>query len=162
MSDDNAMDVDNAPKIPPPCIFRDISHQSPMCSSSPSLPQVLVDNFKKEMIAEASSAHLSERLINAGSDKNLEYALFNVLLTSWTVIKGTDLQKYVDFSSGPDIRKLLQSLNGSEVEELKSAVLAGDWARLITHRMCPTCFRGKYIVIWYRHSETSKTSQRSP
>ena len=160
MSDDNAMDVDNAPKTPPPCIFRDISHQSPMCSSSPSLPQVLVDNFKKQMIAEASSAkHWSESLINAGSHKNLEFALFNVLSSSWRVLIGTDLQKYViDLSSGPDIRKLLQNLNGSEVEELKSAVLAGDWARLITHRMCPTCFRGKYIVIWYWHSETSKTS----
>jgi hypothetical protein len=54
-------------------------------------------------------------------------------------VNSTALQQYViDLSRGLDIRKLLQSLNDSEVGELKSAVLAGDSARLITHRMCPT------------------------
>ena len=154
MSDDNAMDVDNAPKTPPPCIFRDISHQSPMCSStssSPSLPQALLDEFKDEMIEEASAAkEWSERLINAGSVEDLlQTVLFQVLSSLGRVVMRTALQKYIiDLSGGLHIRKLLQSLNGSELEELKRAILAGDWACLITHRMCPTCFQGKYIVIW--------------
>jgi hypothetical protein len=112
-----------------------------MCSSSPSLPQALVDEFKKLMIEEASAAReWSNCLISAGSDKHqLETALFMVLSSSGRVVKSTALQKYVIYlSRGLDIRKLLQSLNDSEVGELKSAVLAGDCARLITHRMCPT------------------------
>ena len=100
MSDDNAMDVDNAPKTPPPCIFRDISHQSPMCSStssSPSLPQALLDEFKDEMIEEASAAkEWSERLINAGSVEDLlQTVLFQVLSSLGRVVMRTALQKYI-------------------------------------------------------------------
>jgi hypothetical protein len=150
------MDVDHAP------IFKDIFHYSPMSSSSPSLPQALVDEFKTRMIQEASAADdWSHRLISAGSNKDqLQRALFAVLYSYWQIVlSSTALQKHVvNFSNPQDIRKLLQSLNDDEVEEWKSAVHNEDWARLITHRMCLARFRRRYIVIWYWHSETSKTS----
>jgi hypothetical protein len=53
-----------------------------MSSSSPSLPQALVDEFKKLMIEEAAAARdLPKHLINAGL---LESALFTVLSSLWS------------------------------------------------------------------------------
>ena len=120
-----------------------------MCSSSPSVPQALVDEFKKQMTEEASDVEdWSDRLISAGSDKNkLAKVLFAVFRWSGMVVKGTALQKYVIDLGPANTRKLLESLNYSEIEEWKSAILNRDWARLITRRMYPTCFRGQYIVI---------------
>ena len=137
------------------------SRYSPMSSSSPSLPQVLVDKFKKRMMA-SDAEDWSHRLIRAGSNKDqLQRVLFSVLYSYWQIVlSSTALQKHVvNFSKPQDLRKLLLSLNDDELEEWKSAVHTEDWACLITHRMSLSRFRRRCIVIWYWwHSETSKTS----
>ena len=108
-----------------------------MSSSSPSLPQALVDKFKKRMMA-SDAEDWSHRLIRAESNKDqLQRVLFSVLYSYWQIVlSSTALQKHViNFSKPQDLRKLLQSLNDDELEEWKSAVHAEDWACLITHRM---------------------------
>ena len=120
-----------------------------------------LDKFEKQMKRTSERKRWSSRLIGAGSDKQgLQDVLFSVLSHYWsTVSSQTALKKnLIDLSSAEDIDKLVESLNGDEVEELKNMVQKGGWAGLINHRMCLARFRRRYIVMRYWHRETSKIS----
>ena len=157
MSDDNSMDVNDVPLLPP------ISQSFPMSSSSPPLLQVEVYKLKKQMIDASELEDWSVRITCAGSDKRkLQNVFISVLVNYWFIVSSeTALQKNLTtFSGRPAVKRFVQSLNDDEVEEWKDIVQKGDWECLITHRMCLARFRRPYIIIWRYlwHSETLETS----
>jgi hypothetical protein len=137
MTDDNSMDIDDVPRTPPRSIVRDVSPTSP---SSLSLPRAQVDKFKTEMIEMSRVEDWPARLISAGDDKEkLQNVLISVLLGLKSEVappKGLIVP-----TGRSQATELVQSLNDSEVEELKNAVQSGDWVGLFTHRTCLSHFQ---------------------
>jgi hypothetical protein len=147
MLDDTSMDVDyDVPKTPPPSIFSpSIFRDTPTSPSSLSLLRDQVNEFKMQMMVASGCEDWSARLVSAGDDgQKLQNVLISVLSVLTMVLRETTLQKRVFAPSRSQALKLVQSLNDSEVEELKNVVQIGDWMGLITHCTCLACFQ-KYI-----------------
>jgi hypothetical protein len=153
MSD--AMDVDDIPTHPP-----NISQSAPVYSSSPPIPQDIVNKFKAGMTKASKFQDWPDKLRAAEGDKTQVQNVFRAALCSfWREASQSDLQKHViDLSANADIIKVVRSLNVSEIEEWKSIIHKGGWVDLIMHLMYLAPFLIRYIVIWYWHSETSETS----